>query len=116
MASTPKQPQALPADVKTALQEAVKRFKTQTRVAEELGVSVAVVNSLLRDRYMGDVAGMAERIRGEFMAETVTCPVMGVLNRRNCLDMQARPLVFTNPTRVQLHVACKTCAHRKEQP
>lgn len=114
MASTPKQPVALPPDVKAALEAAVKRFKTQTAVADELGVSAAVVNNLLKDRYLGNVALMADRIRGQFMAETVVCPVQGVLSRRNCLDYQARPLVFTNATRVRLHQACKTCPNRKE--
>lgn len=114
MASTPKLPQALQPEVKAALEAAVKRFKTQSAVADELGVSAAVVNHLLKDRYSGNVALMAERIRGQFMAETVSCPVQGVLSRRNCLDNQTRPLVFTNPTRVRLHHACKSCPNRKE--
>lgn len=114
MASTPKTPLALPPDVKAALEAAVKRFETQAAVAAELGVSAAVVNHLLKDRYAGNVALMADRIRGQFMAETVVCPVQGTLSRRNCLDNQARPLVFTNTTRVRLHHACKTCPNRKE--
>ncbi len=114
MASTPKLPKALPPDVKAALEAAVKRHKTQSAVADELGVSAAVVNNLLKDRYLGNTALMAERIRGQFMAETVECPVQGTLSRRNCLDNQARPLVFTNATRVRLHHACKTCPNRKE--
>ena len=114
MASNKPTPIPLPADVQAALQAAVKRLGSQVRVAEELGVSPAVVNNLLKDRYLGDVAGMAERIRGQFMAQMVRCPVMGDLGRRHCLDYQARPLVFTNPTRVALHAACKTCSHRRE--
>lgn len=107
-------PTPLPPDVQAALQAAVARFGSQVKVAEELGVSPAVVNNLLKDRYLGDVAGMAERIRGQFMAQTVVCPVMGELSRRHCLDYQGRPLVFTNPTRVALHQACKTCTNRRE--
>ena len=114
MASTPRSPKPLPPEVKAALEAAVKRFKTQSAVADELGVSAAVVNNLLKDRYLGNTALMADRIRGQFMAETVSCPVQGVLSRRNCLDNQTRPLVFTNPTRVRLHHACKSCPNRKE--
>lgn len=110
----PATPTPLPPDVQQALQAAVKRLGSQVNVAGELGVSAAVVNNLLKDRYLGDVAGMAERIRGQFMAQTVVCPVMGELGRRHCLDYQARPLVFTNPTRVALHSACKTCPNRRE--
>lgn len=115
MASTPdKRQQALPADVRAALEAAVKRLGAQSKVAEELGVSPAVVNTLLKDRYQGDVGRMVERIRGEYMAETVTCPVMGQLGRQHCQTYQGRALVFTNPLRSALHQACKTCANRKD--
>lgn len=110
----PRQPQALPHDVLAALQAAVKRLGSQTATARELGVSAAVVNHLLKGRYAGDVARMASRIRGQFMSETVACPVMGELNRRHCLDYQARPLVHTNSIRVRLHAACKTCPNRRD--
>jgi len=109
-----KLPQTLPADELAALEAAVKRFGTQSAVAKDLGVSSAVVNHLLKNRYPGDVATMAERIRGQYMAETVTCPVMGTLGLRHCLDNQARPLAHTNPVRVQLFHACKTCPNRKD--
>jgi hypothetical protein len=72
------------------------------------------VNQLLKDKYLGDVASMEERIRGRFMSETVQCPVMGTLGRNHCLDYQKRPLAFTNPQRAALHQACKTCPNRKE--
>lgn len=114
MASKPKTPQTLPADVQAALVAAVARFGSQSKVAADLGVSPAVVNNLLRDRYPGNVKTMEERIRGQFMAETVLCPVLGTLGRRHCLDYQARPLAFTNSNRVRLHHACKTCHNRKE--
>lgn len=100
---------ALPPDVKAALQTAVTRFNSQTKVAEELGVSTAVVSTLLKDKYLGNVEGMEQRIRGQYMAETVLCPVMGNLSKRNCLDNQALPMAFTNPVRAALGRACKTC-------
>ena len=112
--SSPRKITALPAAVKQALQDAVTRLRSQSKVAEDLGISPAVVNNLLKDRYPGDVAGMADRIRGQYMAETVHCPVLGVLGRRHCLDYQARPLVFTNSQRSALYRACKTCINRKE--
>lgn len=110
----PKLPKALAVDVRDALIAAVARLGSQTAVARDLGVSPAVVNHLLRDRYVGDVATMAERIRGQYMAETVNCPVMGELGRRHCLDYQSRPLAHTNPQRVRLFHACKTCPNRRD--
>lgn len=108
------QPKALPSDVKAALQSAVNRFKSQGKVADDLGVSTAVISTLLKDKYTGNVEGMEQRIRGQYMAETVRCPVMGDLDKRSCLDNQALPPAFTNPMRAALGRACKTCPHRRE--
>ena len=104
----------LSADVKTALQGAVTRFGSQTKVADQLGVSTAVISTLLNDKYPGNVELMEQRIRGQYMAETVMCPVMGTLGKRNCLDNQAMPVAFTNPLRAALGRACKTCINRKD--
>lgn len=112
--SKPQRPKALPHEVLAALQAAVKRLGSQAATARELGIGAAVVNHLLKGRYAGDVDGLASRIRGQFMRETVACPVMGELNRRHCLDYQARPLVHTNSIRVRLHAACKTCPNRRD--
>jgi hypothetical protein len=101
-------------DVKVALEQAVTRFGSQTKVASELGVSSAVISTLLKDKYPGSVVVMEQRIRGQYMAETVLCPVQGTLSTRNCLDNQALPMAFTNPVRAALGRACKTCANRRD--
>ncbi|WP_304308092.1 hypothetical protein [Pseudacidovorax intermedius] len=103
----------LPPDVLTALEQAVKECGSQVAAAKRLGVSVSAVNQLLRNRYQGDVAGMAERVRGEFMRELVRCPVMGDLGRQHCLEYQGRPLVMSSPVRVALHRACPTCPNKR---
>jgi hypothetical protein len=110
---TKRAPRKLPADVKLALTAAVQRLKSQSKAASDLGVSSAVVSALINDKYVGDVDTMADRIRGQYMAETVTCPVMGTLGKRSCLDYQANPR-HTNPMTSALAAACKTCEHRKE--
>ena len=110
----PKTLSVLPADVKAALQAAVTRFNSQGKVAEELGVSTAVISTLLKDKYPAGVEVMEQRIRGQFMSETVRCPVMGDLSKRSCLDNQALPMAFTNPVRAALGRACKTCINRKD--
>ena len=104
----------LPPDVKAMLVAQVERFGSQVKVAEELHVTPAVISTLLKDKYPGSVEQMAERIRGQFMGSTVVCPVMGNLNKRDCLDNQALPQAFTNPVRAALGRACKSCSHRKE--
>jgi len=104
----------LPPDVKAALKEAVRRLGSQSRAAADLDVSVTVVSTLLHDKYPANVAAMEQRIRGQYMAETVRCPVMGDLSKRSCLDNQAMPMAFTNPLRAALGRACKTCPNRKD--
>lgn len=104
----------LPPDELAALQHAVKEYGSQKAVADALGVSGSVVNNALRDRYFGDVPAMVQRIRGALMKETHHCPVLGEISVKVCLDEQRRPLVFTNPLRVQLHRACKRCEHRRD--
>ena len=107
-------PRALPADSLHALQQAVLHFGTQVAAARELGISAAAVNQALRGTYRGDVDGIDQRIRGALMAVTVVCPVIGVISTKQCLDEQRRPMVFTNPLRVRMYRACKTCPHRKD--
>lgn len=104
----------LAADVKAALQAAVTRLGSQVKVAEELHISSAVISTLLKDKYPGSVETMEQRIRGQFMAETVQCPVMGTLSKRSCQDNQALPQAFTNPVRAALGRACKNCVNRKD--
>lgn len=100
--SKPRTAKKLPADVKAALAAAVKQLGSQTKAAADLHISGAVVSQLLRDAYLGDVATLAARIRGKYMAETVQCPVLGTLGRNHCLDNQKRPLAFTNPIAKQM--------------
>lgn len=104
----------LAADAKAALLQAVERLGSQVRVAKELRVTSPVISTLLKDKYLGDVKTMEQRIRGQFMAETVRCPVYGDLSKRSCLDNQALPQAFTNPQRAALSRACKTCPNRKD--
>lgn len=103
----------LPDDEMHALRAAVARLGTQAAVAKALGVSSSTVSQALKGHYVGDVDALAQRIRGALMNELVSCPVMGELSAKHCLDYQTRPLVFTNPLRVRLHRACKTCPNRK---
>ena len=105
---------ALPADVKAVLVAEVKRFGSQVKVAEKLRVTGPVIRMLIKDKYPGSVKTMVDRIRGEFMGDTVVCPVLGTLNKRDCLDNQALPMAFTNPVRAALGRACKSCNNRKD--
>lgn len=107
-------PRELSPDTLAALQAAVARCGNQKLAAAELGVSAALVCNALKGKYLGDIAGLEQRIRGALMKATVTCPVLGELSTKSCLDEQRRKPVFTNPVRVRLARACKTCPNRKD--
>lgn len=95
-----------------ALAEACDRA-SQGQVAKRLGISAAVVNQVLGRAYKGRLDRVEARVRGELMQETVACPVLGALSKRECLDHQAAKFAATNPLRVRLYRACRTCPHRE---
>lgn len=87
---------------------------SQGQCAERLGISSAAVNQVLGNAYKGRMDRVEQRVRGELMRETVTCPVLGEISRRDCLDYQARKFRPTNPLRVQLYTACPACPNRED--
>jgi len=87
---------------------------SQGKVAKRVGPSAAVINQVLGNSYKGRMDRVEKCVRGELMRATVICPVLGDLSTRRCLDAQHRPFAATNPLRVQLHQACKTCPNRED--
>lgn len=100
----------LPQDALDALLE-LKKHLTQAAIAKRLGVSDAAVSAALKGRYIGNVEALAERIRGELLNQTVSCPILGDITTRICQDERKKPLHTANPVRVQLWRACKVCPH-----
>lgn len=86
---------------------------SQGKVAQRLGISSAAVNQVLGASYKGRIDRVEARVRGELMRETVACPVLGEISRRECLDHQRRKFAATNPMRVQLYRACKDCPNKE---
>lgn len=113
-AITNRAPRELPAEVLAAAEAAVVRLGSQVALANQLGVSASALNQAMKGKYRGDVESIEQRIRGVLLTLTVQCPVLAEISTKVCLDEQRRPLVFSNPLRVRLHRACKTCPHRKD--
>lgn len=102
----------LPEDVLRMLREQAK-FKSQSAMADELGISTSAVNQAVHDKYRGNVERLCARVRGLWGGDTCSCPVLGLINTKVCLDQQSRGVVYSNPMRVALAKACRTCPHRK---
>ncbi len=100
----------LPEDALIALQELIKISGSQTKAAARLGLTESSISHALKGRYIGNVERMAERIRGELLNETVTCPYYGQINRRICQDTREAPLTrFQNPYQRSLRLHCNQC-------
>ena len=85
---------------------------SQPKVAARLGISAAVVNQVLRNRYKGRLDRVEARVRGEFMREVLSCPVLGEISTRQCQDEQRRPFSTANALRVAVFRACRDgCPH-----
>ncbi|NCJ06651.1 XRE family transcriptional regulator [Synechococcales cyanobacterium C] len=91
---------------------------SQGRVAKRLNISASAVSLILKGAYPADSSKIEARVRGEYMAERVDCPVVGDLSRRQCCDYQQLPFAATNPQRVALWRACRHCPHSfiQEEP
>lgn len=93
------------------LREECKK-SSQAKVAKRLGYSSSVISQALECEYKGDLKRLEECVLGEFMGKTVDCPILGTINRNDCLGHQKREFAATNSQRVQLFRACHgSCPH-----
>jgi len=97
-----------------ALRSACKS-NSQARVAEQIGMSPAVVNQVLKGCYQGNLSNVQRRVEGALMGSVVDCPVGLEMPLNRCMDNQVRPFAATNPMRVQLFRLCKTCKHNRRE-
>lgn len=93
-----------------ALAEAC-RATSQSRVADRIGRSPALVSQVLRRKYAGDLRAVEDLVRGALMAGTVDCPALGRLPTHECRGWMAKARAFgnTNALRVQMYRACQAC-------
>lgn len=85
----------------------------QSKCAERLNVSAAMVNQALQNTYKGRLDRLEERVRGELMRETHECPVLGAISKMACLEHQAQPFSTTSRLAVRLSLACPHCPNRR---
>ena len=99
----------------TALREACAAT-SQSAVARKLGVSATMVNQTLKGTYTGNLSRLQTLVEGTLMAQTVECPVIGMLAKHKCMEHQERDGRFAsaNPLKMQLYRACRSgCPHSK---
>ncbi|UWQ00828.1 hypothetical protein K3X44_09900 [Aliiroseovarius crassostreae] len=84
---------------------------SQRQVALRLERSGALVNQVLRNKYKGDMAAVAARVRGVFMNGTIACPALGNIPANECQDWREKSRKFGNANmqRVRMFKACNRC-------
>jgi hypothetical protein len=89
---------------------------SQSAVARQLKVSVAMVNQALKGTYKGDLGRLQAKVEGILQTQTVACPVLDNLPKHRCLEYQDRDekRIFGNPLFMQFYRACRSgCPHSK---
>lgn len=82
---------------------------TVTAVARQLGVSRPLLSRLLAGKYHHNPVRFRALVEGILMGVTVPCPVLGDLNRADCVHWQGQGVLGSNPVLVQLSKTCPDC-------
>lgn len=84
---------------------------SQSKVAARLNRSAALVSTVLRRKYAGDMAAVEEVVRGVYLGGTVACPALGTISTAICRDWMRLAGSYSNETseRVRMRRACRAC-------
>jgi len=87
---------------------------SQRRVVESLRggngyPSETLISQVLSGKYKGRTARLQRLVEGYYLGATVACPVLGEITRDACDHEQRKPFYATNPQRIALFRACRTC-------
>lgn len=81
----------------------------QAKVAQIIGKSDSCISQILSGTYKGSSDNVLQLVEEHFGGSTVICPILGEIPLKKCADNRRRPFAATNPLRVRLWRACKTC-------
>lgn len=85
--------------------------ESQAAAARLIGRSTSLINQVLKNKYMGDLTGVEERVNSAFRVVPVPCPVLGDIDGASCLAHQQATYHPGNHLAVRLYVACRRCPH-----
>ena len=90
---------------------------SQAVVARRMGRSDALISTVLRAKYRGDLEAVEEVFKGAYQGAEVDCPALGALPANDCRDWRAksRRFVNVNALRVRMFRACKGCPRNMKE-
>lgn len=95
------------------LASVVAESGSKKAAGDRLGVDRASVSTLLANKYPASTVAMEQKI----MAYTTTrkCPILGEIDNKSCQKNREMPFISSNPQRVALYRACRTCKHNPDR-
>nr|MCH9852703.1 hypothetical protein [Alphaproteobacteria bacterium] len=63
---------------------------SQSAVAEAMGYSAALISTVLKNAYTGDLRRVEARVKDMYIRADVPCPVMGEITGAQCTQYQHR--------------------------
>lgn len=90
---------------------------SQSKVADQLECSGAMVSQVLRKTYPGNMTRFEERVRGVYMDGRLACPGLGEIAMQLCQDWREKAVrvVVGNPLRARMYRACNSCPRFKTE-
>lgn len=87
---------------------------SQSLAARRIGVSAAVVNQVLGNRYRGRMDLIERKTANVLMGISVDCPFLGkVIPRGDCDEYRARKVPTFSPHALSHWRACQACPHNQ---
>lgn len=94
------------------LANVVEQEGTKAAAASRLGINRASVSTLLANKYPACTNKMEKTIMA--WSSLVQCPVLGPITGEECQTEREKPFVGSNPRRIQLYRACRSCPRNPE--
>lgn len=79
-----------------------------------LGVSPSMVTGVVYGYYESSLDRIREATRERLQHVEVACPVLGAIELADCKRHRTAPFAATNPARVRLWRACRTCPNNPD--
>ncbi|WP_411037054.1 transcriptional regulator [Shinella sp. BYT-45] len=87
---------------------------SQSAVARKVDYSAPTISAVLGNTYLGNLQRVEAAVRWALIGETVSCPMLGPLSKKECLEWQAKPYAATSSHRVAMFRACRDgCPHSR---
>lgn len=87
----------------------------QAEVGRRLGYSSgSIICQILAGTYGGSSVNVLNKVVELWGGVSVTCPILGDIPLSRCAEYRNRPFAATNPVRISLYRACRTCSNNEK--